>query len=50
MQMWLKVFTEKHNTSRHHICRFIADLSAVVNTQWAEKKTKTVPHSAKLKV
>ena len=27
--------------------RFIADLSAVINTEWAEKKIKTVPHSAK---
>ena len=27
--------------------RFIADLSAVINTGWAEKKIKTVPHSAK---
>ena len=27
--------------------RFITDLSAVTNTEWAEKKIKTVPHSAK---
>ena len=27
--------------------RFIADLSAVINTEWAEKKIKTVPHSVK---
>ena len=27
--------------------RFIADPSAVINTEWAEKKIKTVPHSAK---
>ena len=29
--------------------RFIADLrsSAIINTEWAEKKLKTVPHSAK---
>ena len=27
--------------------RFITDLSAVINTEWAEKKIKTVPHSAK---
>ena len=47
MQMWLKVFTEKHNTSRHYMWRFIADLSAVINTVWAEKKIKTEPHSAK---
>ena len=43
MQMWLKVFTEKHNTSRDYMWRFIADLSAV----WAEKEIKTEPHSAK---
>ena len=47
MEMWLKVFTEKHNTSRHYMWRFIADLFAVINTGWAEKKIKTVPHSAK---
>ena len=48
MQMWLKVFTEKHtNRSRHYMWRFIADLSAVINTEWAEKKIKIVPHSAK---
>ena len=61
MQMWLKVFTEKHNTSfsslsnmsngprsaDHYMWSFIADLSAVINTEWAEKKIKTVPHSAK---
>ena len=47
MQMWLKVFTEKHNTSRHYMWRFIADLSAVINIEWAEKKIKTVPHSTK---
>ena len=27
--------------------RFIAEISAVINTEWAEKKIKTVPHSAK---
>ena len=27
--------------------RFIADLSAVINIEWAEKKIKTVLHSAK---
>ena len=27
--------------------RFITDLSAVIDTEWAEKKIKTVPHSAK---
>ena len=27
--------------------RFIASLSAVINTEWAEKKIKTVPHSSK---
>ena len=27
--------------------RFIVDVSAVINTEWAEKKIKTVPHSAK---
>ena len=27
--------------------RFITDLSAVINTEWAEKKIKTVPLSAK---
>ena len=27
--------------------RFIADLSAVMLTEWAEKKIKTVPHSVK---
>ena len=47
MQMRLKVFTEKHNTSRHYMSRFIADLSVVINIGWAEKKIKTVPHSAK---
>ena len=47
MQMWLKVFTEKLNTLRHYMWRFIADLSAVINTAWAEKKIKTEPHSAK---
>ena len=47
MQMWLQVFTEKHNTSRHYMWRFIADLSAVINTEWVEKKIKTMPHSAK---
>ena len=47
MQMWLKVFTEQNNTSRHYMWRFIADLSAVINTEWAEKKIQTVPHSAK---
>ena len=26
------------------MCRFIADLSAVRTTEWAEKKIKTVPH------
>ena len=42
------VFTEtEHNTSRHYMWRFITDLSAVINTEWAEKKIKTVPHSAK---
>ena len=40
MQMWLKVLTEKHNTSRHYMWRFIADLSAVINTEWAEKKNQ----------
>ena len=49
MQMWLSVFTEKHNTSRHYMWRFIADLSAVINTEWAEKKIKTVPQSVKIK-
>ena len=47
MQMWLKVFTEKYNTSRHYMWRFTADLSAVINTVWAEKKIKTEPHSTK---
>ena len=47
MQMWLKVFTEKHNTSRDYMWRFIADLSAVINTVWAEKEVKIEPHSAK---
>ena len=47
MQMWLKGFTEKYNTSRRYMWRFIADLSAVINTEWAEKKIKTVPHIAK---
>ena len=47
MQMWLKVFTERHNTSRHYMWRFITDLSAVINTGWAETNIKTVPHSAK---
>ena len=42
-----KFFSEKHNTSRHYMWRFIADLSAVINTEWAEKKIKTVQHSAK---
>ena len=27
--------------------RFITNLSEVINTEWAEKKIKTVPHSAK---
>ena len=27
--------------------RFITDLSAVLNTEWAKEKIKTVPHSAK---
>ena len=27
--------------------RFFTDLSAVKNTEWAQKKIKTVPHSAK---
>ena len=27
--------------------RFITDLSAVINAEWAEKKIQTVPHSAK---
>ena len=27
--------------------RFIADLPAVKNTEWAEKKIKTVPHNVK---
>ena len=27
--------------------RFIADVSAIINTGWAEKKIKTVPDSAK---
>ena len=43
MQIWLQVFTEKHNTSRHYMWRFITDLSAVINTEWAEKKIKIVP-------
>ena len=43
--MWVQC--EKHNTSCHYISRFIADLSAIINTGWAEKKIKTVPHSAK---
>ena len=47
MQMRLKVFIEKHITSRHYMWRFITDLSAVLNTEWAEKKIKTVPQSAK---
>ena len=47
MQIQLQVFTEKHNTSRHYMWRSIVDLSAVINTEWAEKKIKTVPHSAK---
>ena len=41
------MLAEKHNTSRHYMWRFIADLSAVINTGWAEKKIKTVPHSLK---
>ena len=32
---------------RHYMLRFITDLSAVINTEWVEKKIKTVPHSAK---
>ena len=27
--------------------RFIADNFAVINTEWAKKELKTVPHSAK---
>ena len=27
--------------------RLITDLSAVINTEWAEKEIKTVPHSTK---
>ena len=27
--------------------RFIADLSEVINTEWAKKKIGIVPHSAK---
>ena len=27
--------------------RFITDISAVISTEWAEKKIKTVPYSAK---
>ena len=46
MQIKLQVFTEKHNISRHYMWRFITDLSAVMNTEWAEKKINTVPHSA----
>ena len=45
----MQIFTEKHNTSRHYMWRFIIDLSAVVKSEWAEKKIKTVPHSAKSK-
>ena len=26
---------------------FTTDLSTILNTEWAEKKIKTVPHSAK---
>ena len=33
MQINLQVFAEKHNTSRHYMWRFIADLSAVINTE-----------------
>ena len=45
----MQIFTEKHNTSRHYMWRFITDLSAVIKSEWAEKKIKTVPHSAKSK-
>ena len=47
MQIQLQVFAEKHNTSHYYMWRFIPDLSAVINTECAEKKIKTVPHSAK---
>ena len=47
MQIWLQVYAEKHSTSRHYMWCFTADLSAVKNTEQAEKKIKTVPHSAK---
>ena len=44
MEMWLQVFIEKHNTSRHYMWRFTADLFAVRDTEWVEKKIKPVPH------
>ena len=45
MQMQLQIFFEKHNTSRYYMWHFIAGLqSAVRNTEWVEKKIKTVPH------
>ena len=44
MQTLLQVFIEKHNISRHYMWRFIAGLSAIRNTEWAENKIKTVPH------
>ena len=47
MQIKLQVFTEKYNTSRHYMWRFITGLSAVLNTEWTEQKIKTMPHSAK---
>ena len=33
-----------NKTSRHYMYRFIAGLSVVRNTEWAEKKIKTVPN------
>ena len=44
---WKFLLKNTLNTSRHYMWRFIADLFAVLNTEWAEKKIKTVPHSAK---
>ena len=44
MQMSVQVFIETHNTSRHYMWRFIAGLSAVRNTEWAENKIKSVLH------
>ena len=44
LQMLSFSLTEKHNTSRHYMWHFIAGLSAVRDTDWAEKKIKAVPH------